>query len=72
MDPQTDLLTTIEGFLACAEMTATEFGRKAMGDPLFVFELRKGREPRRATRDRALAYIREHGAPAPVPTEAAA
>jgi hypothetical protein len=27
------------------------------GDPRFVFDLRRGREPRAATRDRVLAHI---------------
>jgi hypothetical protein len=33
------------------------FGRDAVGDPRFVFDLRKGREPRPRTIARVLAYL---------------
>lgn len=33
-------------------MKATRFGKDFAGDPLFVFQLRKGREPRTDTRQR--------------------
>jgi len=47
----------VEQFIADKGMTPTEFGKQFAGDPLFVFQLRKGREPRTATRQRVLAAI---------------
>ena len=38
-------------------MAATRFGRDAVGDPRFVFDLRKGREPRPETEHRVRRYI---------------
>lgn len=46
---------TVETFLAERKITATRFGKEFAGDPLFVFQLRAGREPREATRDKVLA-----------------
>jgi homoserine dehydrogenase len=57
MDPVTDLLRQIETFIAEMNMTPTAFGMKAAGDPRFVFALRTGREPRRATRERVLKWL---------------
>lgn len=38
----------VESWLRLTEMSATRFGREAVGDPCLVFELRAGREPRAA------------------------
>ena len=38
-------------------MTAAKFGREAVKDPRFVFDLRKGREPRPLTEARVRAYL---------------
>jgi hypothetical protein len=38
-------------------MSASAFGIECMGDPGLVYELRRGREPRRATRARIRAFI---------------
>lgn len=35
----------IEAFLKKSGMPPTNFGRDAVGDPMFVFQLRKGRAP---------------------------
>jgi hypothetical protein len=35
----------------------TRFGREALGDPRFVFDLRNGRDPRPQTVQRVLAYL---------------
>jgi 2,4-dienoyl-CoA reductase-like NADH-dependent reductase (Old Yellow Enzyme family) len=51
------LLTRIDAFLRRTKMSPTRFGREAVRDPNFVLNLRDGREPRRATRRRVLAYI---------------
>lgn len=42
----------VEQFITDREMTPTQFGKKFAGDPLFVFQLREGREPRSQTRQR--------------------
>ena len=44
----------IEAFIAARGWTPTRFGRQIAGDPLFVFDLREGREPRSDTRARIL------------------
>lgn len=49
--------TAVEGFIAERGLTPTQFGREYASDPLFVFQLREGREPRSATRDRILSAI---------------
>jgi len=50
----------VESFLAASGMTPSAFGKAAVGDPLFVFELRQGREPRRETCAKVKTYIREN------------
>lgn len=56
----------VEEYLTRARMSPTAFGKQFAGDPLFVFQLRTGREPREATREKVLAAMAaEHGTPAP-------
>jgi hypothetical protein len=43
MQDSTSLIDAIDGFLAKAAMSPFTFGRKALGDPHFVGQLRKGR-----------------------------
>jgi len=58
----------IEAFIAARGWTPTRFGRQMAGDPLFVFDLREGREPRSDTRTRILkAMAEEAEAPAAPP-----
>ena len=45
---------SVEAFIAARGWTPTRFGRTIAGDPLFVFDLREGREPRSDTRTRIL------------------
>ena len=52
---------SVESFIAARGWTATRFGRVIAGDPLFVFDLREGREPRSETRQRILKAMQEHG-----------
>ncbi|MHC2298182.1 hypothetical protein [Rhizobium mongolense] len=47
----------VEQFIAEREMTPTQFGKQFAGDPLFVFQLREGREPRSQTRQRIVAAM---------------
>lgn len=51
------LLRNVENFLKASEMSAARFGRDVMRDPRFVFDLRKGREPRRQTELRVRAFL---------------
>ena len=49
------LLREVEKFLRMSKIPPARFGREAMGDPRFVFDLRNGREPR----PRTIARIRQ-------------
>jgi len=47
----------IERFLREHDMPPTRFGREAVRDPRFVFDLRLGREPRPETQQRVHAWL---------------
>jgi hypothetical protein len=47
----------VEKFLRQNGTAPTRFGRDAMGDPRFVFDLRNGRDPRPRTVERIRAYL---------------
>ena len=47
----------IEEYLEATGMTASDFGRFAVGDTGFVLELRRGRSPRLSTVDKVLAWM---------------
>lgn len=51
------LLRDVEKFLRSAKVPAARFGRDAMGDPRFVFDLRNGREPSQRTIDRIHRFL---------------
>jgi hypothetical protein len=51
------LLPVVERHLRAHSVPPSRFGRLVTGDPRFVFDLRRGREPRAATRNRVLAHI---------------
>lgn len=51
------LLREVENYLRASQTPATTFGREAMGDPRFVFDLRRGREPREQTIRRVRKYL---------------
>ncbi len=51
------LIRTIEKFLRDTQMPATTFGRLAANDPRLVFDLRTGREPRRALASRVEHFM---------------
>src|SRR3982751_6950174 len=58
----------IEASIAARGGTPARFGRQMAGDPLFVFDLREGREPRSDTRTRILKAMQEQAeAPAEPP-----
>jgi hypothetical protein len=51
------LLTRIEQHMKEYRVPPARFGRDALGDPCFVFDLRDGREPRSATVRRVIDYL---------------
>ena len=51
------LLRDVEKFLRRSDVAPTRFGRDAMGDPRFVFDLRNGRDPRPRTVAKVRAYL---------------
>ena len=51
------LLREVEKFLRQSEVAPTRFGREAVGDPRFVFDLRNGRDPRPRTVAKVRAYL---------------
>lgn len=59
----------VEKFLKKTGVEPTIFGREALGDPSFVFDLRKGRSPSARTMDKVREWMNEWKAPAK--TEAA-
>ena len=54
------LLQRIESYMRVTRTPPTRFGRDALGDPNFVFNLRDGREPRSSTVQRVEAYLMAH------------
>jgi hypothetical protein len=51
------LLMRIEAYLRRTGMRPTEFGRQAVRDGLFVYQLRHGRKPRPRTEARVHAFL---------------
>lgn len=51
------LLREVEKFLRQSDVAPTRFGRDAVGEPRFVFDLRNGRDPRPSTVARVRAYL---------------
>jgi hypothetical protein len=51
------LLLIVERHLRRSAKAPSRFGRDVAGDPRFVFDLRRGREPRAATSQKVLAFI---------------
>ena len=60
------LLHRVEAHLCATRTPPARFGRDALGDSRFVFDLREGREPRSQTVSRVLAYIEAHDTPWPL------
>ena len=50
-------LAEIERFLDTAGLEPTTLGKQALGDPSFVFDLRKGRSPSTRTIDKVRTWI---------------
>lgn len=53
------LLREVEKYLRISDIAPTRFGRDAVGDPRFVFDLRSGREPRPRTIARVRAFLED-------------
>ena len=51
------LLDRIERHLKRGRIPPTRFGRHAVNDPNFVYDLRDGRDPRDRTVRRVIAYL---------------
>lgn len=51
------ILRDVEIYLRTSKVPPARFGREALGDPRFVFDLRNGREPRPQTIARVRAYL---------------
>jgi hypothetical protein len=51
------LATDIESYLTATGTAPSALGRKALGDPRFVFDLRSGRRPRDKTARKICAFI---------------
>lgn len=58
----------IEAFINQHNWSPTRFGREIAGDPLFVFDLREGREPRTETRARITNAMKEYSKSGQLPT----
>jgi hypothetical protein len=56
-DDPVHLLGEVEKFLRRSDVAPTRFGREALGDPRFVFDLRNARDPRPETVARIRAYL---------------
>ena len=54
-----DLLGRINRYLRRSGTAATRFGRDSVNDPRFVFDLRRGREPRPRMRAKVVAFLDE-------------
>jgi len=57
------LIRTVEKFLRETRMPATKFGRLAVRDPRFVYDLRLGREPRARMKRRVEHFMNTYGTP---------
>lgn len=51
------ILDRIDRYLRSSKSSPSRLGRDAVGDPNFVMNLRDGRQPRKATLERVLAFI---------------
>jgi len=47
----------VEAFLARTKVEPTRLGKEALGDPSFVFDLRKGRSPSGKTMDKVRVWM---------------
>lgn len=60
--PHDDLVKRIEAFCSAHDMSKSAFGKEAVGDPRFFFDLEAGRECRRATLARVETFMAQQEA----------
>jgi sulfate adenylyltransferase subunit 2 len=60
-------LAEIELFLSSAGVDPSALGKQALGDPNFVFDLRKGRSPSTRTIEKVRSWIAQQAGPATAP-----
>ncbi len=73
MDPLAQtFLAEIETYLNRSGSDATTFGKQVLGDPSFVFDLRKGRSPSTRTMEKVRAAMLKPEAPHSAPAQAIA
>lgn len=72
MDALEVFRSEVERYLDKRGLSPSAFGDKAAGDPNFVFELRNGREPRRATIAKVRSFMECDDRTSPVSREARA
>jgi sulfate adenylyltransferase subunit 2 len=66
MDPLAHtFLAEIEAYLAKSSTDATSFGKQVLGDPSFVFDLRKGRSPSTRTMEKVRAAMQTQATASP-------
>lgn len=58
-----EFASEIESFLAASGLSASQFGKQAVGDPNFVGDLRRGRSPSLRTVSRVQAFMEKHRQP---------
>lgn len=71
MDPFEQFRRQVDDYLGATQTDPTTFGRRALGDPNFVFQLREGRSPRSATIHKVIDFM-EANPPAVSQPDAAA
>lgn len=54
-----DLIDSVESFLKKTGMSASAFGRKALGDPRFLSDVKSGRRPGFVTLRRVEMFLRD-------------
>lgn len=54
------LVADIDAFVAASGMSPITFGRKALGDPHFVRDLKEGRRVWPETEDKVRAFMRDY------------
>lgn len=57
-----DFIKLIDCFLGMTDMSPTMLGTLALEDPSFVLKLRRGREPREATQQKVIDFMRSYAA----------
>ena len=57
MNSAADFLAAVEAYLQRSGESASAFGRRVLGDPTFVFDLRTGRSPSLRLVDRVMTAL---------------